>query len=207
MSQSNSPSSLCADQFRQARHGLEREQNIGDRGSIGHEGSSASFRLRRAGLIGQRRSRLNIDEIRNARDRMTVSDCSTPSDAPGPGDGRSDRRGGGVPASRAASSRCRPRPSMASRPTPPPTTAVAAIYAAKGRPAFNPLIAHVSGVEAARALARFDAARGAARARLLAGAAHACAAGRTGLPRQPARPGGTRLARASRAGPCRAPAP
>ena len=36
-------------------------------------------------------------------------------------------------------------------------TAVAAIYGAKGRPAFNPLIAHVSGVEAARALARFDA--------------------------------------------------
>jgi L-threonylcarbamoyladenylate synthase len=35
--------------------------------------------------------------------------------------------------------------------------AVAAIYAAKGRPAFNPLIAHVSSAEAARDLARFDA--------------------------------------------------
>ena len=35
--------------------------------------------------------------------------------------------------------------------------AVAAIYAAKGRPAFNPLIAHVAGMEAAREHARFDA--------------------------------------------------
>lgn len=33
--------------------------------------------------------------------------------------------------------------------------AVAAIYAAKGRPAFNPLIAHVADVEAARAIAVF----------------------------------------------------
>lgn len=36
-------------------------------------------------------------------------------------------------------------------------TAVAAIYAAKGRPSFNPLIAHVTGLEAARELAHFDA--------------------------------------------------
>ena len=36
--------------------------------------------------------------------------------------------------------------------------AVARLYAAKGRPAFNPLIAHVADVEAARRLARFDAA-------------------------------------------------
>ena len=35
--------------------------------------------------------------------------------------------------------------------------AVAAIYAAKGRPAFNPLIAHVADVAAARRLAVFDA--------------------------------------------------
>ena len=35
--------------------------------------------------------------------------------------------------------------------------AVARLYAAKGRPAFNPLIAHVVDVAAARALARFDA--------------------------------------------------
>ena len=35
--------------------------------------------------------------------------------------------------------------------------AVARLYAAKGRPAFNPLIAHVTDIEAARALARFDA--------------------------------------------------
>ncbi|MFM8988595.1 MAG: L-threonylcarbamoyladenylate synthase, partial [Alphaproteobacteria bacterium] len=36
--------------------------------------------------------------------------------------------------------------------------AVAAIFAAKGRPRFNPLIAHVPGLAAARRLARFDAA-------------------------------------------------
>ncbi len=36
--------------------------------------------------------------------------------------------------------------------------AVARLYAAKGRPTFNPLIAHVANAEAARRLARFDAA-------------------------------------------------
>ncbi|HEY1537912.1 MAG TPA: L-threonylcarbamoyladenylate synthase, partial [Solirubrobacteraceae bacterium] len=36
--------------------------------------------------------------------------------------------------------------------------AVAKLYAAKGRPAFNPLISHVAEAAAARALARFDAA-------------------------------------------------
>jgi L-threonylcarbamoyladenylate synthase len=35
--------------------------------------------------------------------------------------------------------------------------AVARLYAAKGRPSFNPLIAHVRDVEAARALGAFDA--------------------------------------------------
>jgi L-threonylcarbamoyladenylate synthase len=37
-------------------------------------------------------------------------------------------------------------------------TAVARLYAAKGRPSFNPLIAHVPDLAAARRLARFDAA-------------------------------------------------
>jgi len=36
-------------------------------------------------------------------------------------------------------------------------TAIARLYAAKGRPAFNPLIAHVASAAAARKLARFDA--------------------------------------------------
>ena len=36
--------------------------------------------------------------------------------------------------------------------------AVARIYQAKGRPAFNPLIAHVGDIAAAQAIARFDAA-------------------------------------------------
>jgi L-threonylcarbamoyladenylate synthase len=35
--------------------------------------------------------------------------------------------------------------------------AIARLYAAKGRPAFNPLIAHVADLPAARALARFEA--------------------------------------------------
>ena len=35
--------------------------------------------------------------------------------------------------------------------------AVARLYTAKGRPAFNPLIAHVASMEAARVLGRFDA--------------------------------------------------
>ncbi len=37
-------------------------------------------------------------------------------------------------------------------------TAIARLYAAKGRPAFNPLIAHVADFSAARALAVFDTA-------------------------------------------------
>ena len=37
-------------------------------------------------------------------------------------------------------------------------TAIAKLYAAKGRPRFNPLIAHVAGREAAAALARFNSA-------------------------------------------------
>src|SRR5947209_19541369 len=36
--------------------------------------------------------------------------------------------------------------------------AIAHLYQAKGRPAFNPLIAHVGDIAAARQIARFDAA-------------------------------------------------
>ncbi|RXH36789.1 translation factor Sua5 [Bradyrhizobium nanningense] len=36
-------------------------------------------------------------------------------------------------------------------------TAIAHLYAAKGRPAFNPLIAHVAGLSAAQRIGRFDA--------------------------------------------------
>jgi L-threonylcarbamoyladenylate synthase len=36
-------------------------------------------------------------------------------------------------------------------------TAIARLYQAKGRPAFNPLIAHVGDIEAAQRIARFDA--------------------------------------------------
>jgi L-threonylcarbamoyladenylate synthase len=47
--------------------------------------------------------------------------------------------------------------------------AVAAVYAAKGRPSFNPLIAHVADVEAARRIARFDARAAALAARFWPG--------------------------------------
>ena len=46
---------------------------------------------------------------------------------------------------------------MASAPTPPMPAAIARLYQAKGRPAFNPLIAHVGDLAAARRIARFDA--------------------------------------------------
>src|SRR3954451_18471261 len=37
-------------------------------------------------------------------------------------------------------------------------TAIARLYQAKGRPAFNPLIAHVGDVESAKRIGRFDSA-------------------------------------------------
>ena len=47
--------------------------------------------------------------------------------------------------------------------------AVAAVYAAKGRPSFNPLIAHVADADAARRIARFDPRAGALVARFWPG--------------------------------------
>ena len=54
--------------------------------------------------------------------------------------------------------------------------AIARLYQAKGRPAFNPLIAHVGDIAAARRIARFDAAGDRAGRGVLAGAADAGAA-------------------------------
>ena len=51
--------------------------------------------------------------------------------------------------------------------------AVARLYEAKGRPSFNPLIAHVADLKAARQIARFDATATRACGSLLAGAADA----------------------------------
>ncbi len=51
---------------------------------------------------------------------------------------------------RAASSPFPPRPFTASAPTPTNPRAVAGIYEAKGRPRFNPLIAHIASFEQAR---------------------------------------------------------
>ena len=53
---------------------------------------------------------------------------------------------------------------------------MAAIYAAKGRPAFNPLIAHVADLAAAERIARFDAPRPRDGGALLAGPPHPGAA-------------------------------
>ena len=60
--------------------------------------------------------------------------------------------------------------------------AVAHLYQAKGRPAFNPLIAHVGDIEAARRIARFDAQATALAESVLAGTADAGAAEDRGLP-------------------------
>ena len=70
--------------------------------------------------------------------------------------------------------------------------AVAEIYAVKGRPTFNPLIAHFAELEAAAREARFDNGGRAACRALLAGAADAGGARRGRLPDQPA---GARRAR------------
>ena len=55
--------------------------------------------------------------------------------------------------------------------------AVAAIYEAKGRPSFNPLIAHVASIAMAEALVVFDPLSPAARRDLLARPVDAGAAG------------------------------
>ncbi len=64
--------------------------------------------------------------------------------------------------------------------------AVAGVYAAKGRPSFNPLIAHVLDIAAARREGEFSREADQTCGGLLAGGAHARAAGRAGLPREPA---------------------
>ena len=59
--------------------------------------------------------------------------------------------------------------------------AVAGIYAAKQRPRFNPLIAHVASIDAARIEGAFGRRGCEARRGVLAGAAHACGAGGAGM--------------------------
>ena len=70
--------------------------------------------------------------------------------------------------------------------------AVAGVYAAKGRPTFNPLIAHVLDVAAARREGAVLPRGGRACGGLLAGAAHARRAGRAELSRQSFGPRGSR---------------
>ena len=60
--------------------------------------------------------------------------------------------------------------------------AVARLYAAKGRPAFNPLIAHVADIAAARKLAVFNADAERLAARVLARSVDAGAAARRRMP-------------------------
>ena len=66
-------------------------------------------------------------------------------------------------------------------------TAVAAIYAAKERPAINPLIAHVLDIEAAREHGDLRPRGRDARPRVLAWAPHSGPARRSDLEDQPAR--------------------
>ena len=72
--------------------------------------------------------------------------------------------------------------------------AVAAIFAAKGRPRFNPLIVHVPGLAEAEAMAQFDARARTHRRAFLAGAAYAwcCPAAPTAGCRCWRAPGSTR---------------
>ena len=72
--------------------------------------------------------------------------------------------------------------------------AVAAIFEAKGRPRFNPLISHVLGPDEAKRLVRWNDDGRQARRALLAGTAHPGAAARKGLARSRCwrRPGSTR---------------
>ena len=77
-------------------------------------------------------------------------------------------------------------------------TAVAGIFAAKGRPAFNPLISHVLDVGAARLEGEFSPEAEKLARSFLARPAHAGPAGRAGMPREPACARGSRHARASR---------
>ena len=66
--------------------------------------------------------------------------------------------------------------------------AIARLYQAKGRPAFNPLIAHVGDIAAARQIARFDAACDRAGRGILAGPADAGAAENARIARWPTSP-------------------
>src|SRR5262245_3449421 len=74
--------------------------------------------------------------------------------------------------------------------------AIARLYAAKGRPAFNPLIAHFADAEAARRR-HFYRSRKKAGRRVLARAAHARACQAAGLPHCRSRAGRARLCRAA----------
>ena len=99
----------------------------------------------------------------------------------------------------AASSPCRPRRSMAWLRTRHRTRRSRRMFAAKGRPAFNPLIAHVLDVAAAQELRDIRPGRRTVGASVLAGAANPGSAGRLDMPRESARARGPRHARAARA--------
>ena len=98
-----------------------------------------------------------------------------------PANEAADGSGRALPRRRAAWSRSRPRPSMASAPMPPMPAAIARLYEAKGRPSFNPLIAHVGDIAACHANCPFRRDRDQARGSVLAGTADAGAAEDDGL--------------------------
>ena len=89
---------------------------------------------------------------------------------------------------------------MAWAPTPPIPLAVARIYEAKGRPHFNPLIAHVPGVAEAEQHARAAPARARARRGVLARTAHPGRAAPRGQQRRRVGLRRSRHHRAARAG-------
>ena len=83
-------------------------------------------------------------------------------------------------------SRYRPRPSTAWRRDATNGEAVARIFEAKGRPRFNPLIAHVDSMEMAESLSRVRSRLASPRGGLLAGPADPGAAAPAGQPDTPA---------------------
>ena len=115
------------------------------------------------------------------------------------------RRGGGRRdvCGAASLSRCRRRRSTASPPMLRTATAVARIFAAKGRPRFNPLICHVTDIAMARRYGVLDARAECLGGKVLAGAAVArrAACGRcAGASARHRRTSDDRASRAARAG-------
>ena len=152
---------IRSDHFGQAGDRLEGKQNIGDRRTVGHSRLLRFARhtpnLATSGrmcLIRQSQTSLCIDEFRrNARQEALMATSR-----------RTTRMAPATPETIAAAAACLRAGGLVAMPTETvyglavdatSDAAVAGVFAAKGRPAFNPLIAHVLGLEAAREHAIF----------------------------------------------------